>query len=899
MPITISFDAIKNQLTNETLILTPNSRTQKAIVAGYVQSLNEGDVVYAPNVKSFSQWQTEIWQELSFICPLPKIIDPLVLKTWLKELIAKEENWQLTNELGVAQKVLEGYRILKQWNLDLSHLELPDFVSSLTVENQYFKQWIFSLESFFDKNNFIANFCVGNYLVTQINTIVNFFPKEILLVGFNQWIPCEKKLIDCAIENGTKVNTYYPQRSLQNAKRIELNNFKGELEFAAKKAFQLTGQNPRASIGIVVHQLANEINQVHDVFSQQFQPEEQYPWQTIEKTHYNVSAGQALSELPLVNAALKILQFKSNGFDLETLQFLKNSPFIDWQDNKNEICHFIHEQCLLGYANYSLDWLMTKIEEANNTQKLQLLFQRLQALKNRPFHSRPMNAWIKFWQSELQQWGVSKQQSQEQQFNDIELKILSEFDVALDKSAALGDVISQCSQQQAKEFLLQVLKQQSFQMPSDRTNVHVLGILEATGLEFDNLILVGFDRKNWPQKAKLNPFLPVTLQQKYDMPGSSAEKEYEYTHDLSQSLLNSANNLWITQSLQNDELSGESLLFSHIPLANYSSEKAIQKVLNSDYKWITDETIDISDTQITGGAYLLSQYAACPFKAMSHFQFKVRPNQVLKKGIDPRTRGSWLHKALELFWQEIQTQKKLLQLSENEISNIVQEKVEQAKEKYTNQLYANTARAVVNLEHEKIHRLIIEWLNIEKKREDFSVYDVEVEKKLSLGNLSFSFYIDRIDVDEKNNIMIIDYKTGSTDYKKWLGKRPEESQMPAYALSCYDRKIASLTYATLKTGEVSQKGIWFDNDNPTNNQFLELSEDKIKDGKRYIEKLVDLKHSLTEQWKDNLQNLAYHIEQGDMPVSPKHVINTCKFCDYADFCRINENQPLNKLGVET
>ena len=112
MPININFAEVTLLLSEKTLILTPNSRTQKALISGFIEPLNLGDVVKAPQIISLSQWLDYLWQELSFVEVLPNLVGDLELKVWLKELILKEDHWQLTNALGVAEKVLEAYRNL-------------------------------------------------------------------------------------------------------------------------------------------------------------------------------------------------------------------------------------------------------------------------------------------------------------------------------------------------------------------------------------------------------------------------------------------------------------------------------------------------------------------------------------------------------------------------------------------------------------------------------------------------------------------------------------------------------------------------------------------------------------------------------------------------------------------
>ena len=886
MPITVSYNVIKDRLADNTLILTPNARTQKAITAGYLSSLKEGDVVTALSVRSFSQWQAELWQELSFNKPLPRVVGGLALKAWLKEQISADENWQLTNELGVAEKILEAYRTLSQW-----HLSVADIGDTETLETQYFCKWVASLENFLLESNLIPQFSLLKELLASSDVICDLLPKDILLVGFNQFTPLENDFWQFCEKQGVNVEDFYPQRKSKNRQRIEFNELAEELDFAARTAFKLTEESPNSSIGIVVHQLSNHLDSIHQIFSERFQAEELLPWRSLEKTRYNVSAGQSLVMLPMVSVALKILQFNTSGFDLQTLQLIKTSPFIDWGENANFIRRFIHKQCLKGYSQYSLDALLKSIDKDNESERLELLTERINGLKNRPARARPMSAWVDLWKNELKQWGWL----QSYQCDESESKLLGEFYATLAECLTLGQIYVTSNQLQAKEYLLQVLRQATFQLPSDRTNVHVLGILEATGLEFDHLILAGFNRENWPQKAKLNPFLPVAFQQQHQMPGSSAEREFVYTKSLTESLLNGADNIWVTQSKGDKDTSPESSFFSNIQLVEDNcKERGLSKPgIQSDYIWRKDESIDLPTGDIKGGAYLLSYYASCPFKAMSNFQFNLHPAQQSQKGIDAKVKGAWLHRALELFWQKLKTQSALKVLNTEQISDFIEEVLKESQVEFESQLHATASVEIIQLEYEKLYLQIEEWVDIELQRMPFEV-ETEVEKSLAIGPLTFKFRVDRLDTIENGAIDIIDYKTGQTDVKKWLGPRPDEAQMPAYVLACEGKKVNSLSYAKIKTGEVSQNGVWFDESQEHGLRFLDISSENKKDKTKRIlanPELIRSDKSLPEQWRDNLENLAHKISKGDMPVSPKNENDSCRYCDFADFCRIKELQP--------
>ncbi len=891
MPININFTEITPLLSEKTLILTPNSRTQKALISGFIEPLSLGDVVRAPHIISLSQWLDYLWQELSFIEVLPNLIGDLELKVWLKELILKEDHWQLTNALGVAEKVLEAYRNLSLWGKKISDVDSLD-----TPENQYFVLWITQLENFCSEKNLIPHFYMLAYLSQRMAKLTQFFspshlPQQILLVGFNQFSPMEENFFDICKNLGidTKI---IQQKSVKNKiSRVEVIDFKQELEVAAANALGFFKNKPEKSLGIVVQQLSNNIPMIHQVFSEYFQPQESLPWNPVEKTLYNVSAGQPLANLVMIDSAIKLLQLRTSGFELKTLYFFKNTPFIDWGEHEGVIKRFIHQQSLLSYANYSISYLLAAIEKEPQPALLERLGNRLYHLKELENYARPMSAWVDFWKNFLKSWGWLENKS----LIDAELQLEEAFYLSMKESLNISLIYQKLSSEQAKDYFFQVLRQKVFQVPSDRTNIHILGVLEAAGLEFDEIIMVGFNRDNWPQKNKINPFLPIKFQQDNNMPGSSAEREYLYAKSLSDSLLAGSEKTLITQSQTEDGISAESPLFSGFPLLDLKLDSLLFKKteIKPDYLWLKDENINVDKGKIKGGAYLLSLYASCPFKAMSSFQFKLRAAQKPQKGIEPKIRGAWVHLAMELLWLELKTQKILLSLNENEISQLVERCVLKAKEDFETPLSISCAVEVIEIETQKIQQQIIDWLVLDKNRDAFEV-STEVEKTLVIRELEFKFRIDRIDRNSSGGLEIIDYKTGNVDIKKWLGQRPEEAQMPAYVLACEDQAIHSLSYAKIKTGEICRSGVWFDAKDKSKFKFIEENAEGKKDKTKYLllnPNLVEKDKSLTEQWRESLENLTDKIFLGDMPVSPKNSIESCRYCDFSDFCRVAEPQP--------
>ena len=87
----------------------------------------------------------------------------------------------------------------------------------------------------------------------------------------------------------------------------------------------------------------------------------------------------------------------------------------------------------------------------------------------------------------------------------------------------------------------------------------------------------------------------------------------------------------------------------------------------------------------------------------------------------------------------------------------------------------------------------MDWLRVEKLRPDFTVVKTEATlEQMHLGGVELRCRIDRIDQVELG-LVLLDYKTGKVDSKACDGERPDEPQLPAYAVLRQDSAIDETT----------------------------------------------------------------------------------------------------------
>ena len=152
-----------------------------------------------------------------------------------------------------------------------------------------------------------------------------------------------------------------------------------------------------------------------------------------------------------------------------------------------------------------------------------------------------------------------------------------------------------------------------------------------------------------------------------------------------------------------------------------------------------------SDSQI-GGASLIKDQAACPFRAFIKHRF--RPTEIADPviGLSAAERGALFHDALFHFWRYAQSQSQLLRLDDTELSALIDSAVTEAMAAMERgcegrgfSLRERVGASCWDLEKEVLLRVMAEWMALEKSRkEPFVVDQLEAEHSLTLGNVTLS-----------------------------------------------------------------------------------------------------------------------------------------------------------------
>jgi ATP-dependent helicase/DNAse subunit B len=191
-------------------------------------------------------------------------------------------------------------------------------------------------------------------------------------------------------------------------------------------------------------------------------------------------------------------------------------------------------------------------------------------------------------------------------------------------------------------------------------------------------------------------------------------------------------------------------------------------------------------------------------------------------------------------------------------------------------------RRYLELEEQRLTKLVTEWLGYEATRVEFEVAETEAKSTVHLAGLTLDLRLDRVDRLKDETLLVIDYKSGKVSTKVWELPRPEDVQLPLYAGFALkpDERIGGLVFASVLPGKVKFAG-------QVGDAAATLFSGLNKTSSLVKNKLTD---EQLDDWRKCIGQLAKDFVAGRAEVDPRDPRKTCERCGLQTLCRIQERQ---------
>jgi probable DNA repair protein len=791
----------------------------------------------APDILPFGAFVERLWEDALYSdlgAKLPLLLTLAQEQCLWEEILAGSELLAIPQ---AAARCREAWRLLHAWRIG---------AGQGNEDAKAFAEW----------SRAYAKRTQGEVDAARLPDLVSTFLNEIkrprLLVayGFDIVPPQTRELLE-------KLNYMPcgPEGTKSKAVRTAYASARHELEAAAAWA-RARLEEGHGRISVVVPDLNRRRKEVVRVFSRVMRPGFNLPGAAPAAMPFNLSLGEPLAEIALIDTALDLLELSARPVSFVHASRLLRSPFLGGADGEMSARARLDAKLRRNLdATVTLPKLIASVESCPQLRK------HLEKIFGLPREeSRTAGEWARHFSAVLEAAGFPG----ERVLDSAEFQARAKWHETLSEFAKLERISRTMSFNDAFGVLKRLCADTLFQPESPQAPIQVLGVLESAGLRFDCLWVIGLTDEAWPLAARANPFLPIALQKKAGIPEASAEGSLELDRRLTQEWLQAAGEVVLSYPAkeQDRELSPSPLILGVAPgelaLPDYPRYRDLLFQSRSLSSIEDAQGPPVTKPEVRGGTKVLADQAACPFRAFARFRLNAEALENPCPGLDARDRGKLLHALMKEIWVQLKDSSSL----QGDLDPVVTRAADAAVREL--ELEGRFAE----LERTRLARLAREWLEVEKKRKPFQTLFLEHKQQISIAGLELSGRIDRMDRVGDARVLI-DYKTGNPSPRAWEGPRPDEPQLTLYAVS-NPTNLSAVAFARLKPGDM---------------RFMGFSKDKetlpgVNQAKSWPELLA--------AWRREAEKLGAAFAAGDAHVDPKNDLGTCRLCDLQTLCRVYE-----------
>ncbi len=713
-----------------------------------------------------------------------------------------------------------------------------------------------------------------------------------VLVGFTELTPQQERLGAALLAAGANLRQLDPlptasatvTRTLAASARDEV---AAALEWARGHAVR----NPEARIGIVVEDLAARREEIVALAEERLCPGALLPGAGPRLAPFEVSLGIGLAVVPLVVAALDLIDLGEASLASGAAAALLRSPYLPAAD-----------EAWAARAGIERDWLEGGRREVTLGEAIAALDTCSPALaaqwrEGRDARRRMPAASPREWVDAWRNWLLAAGWPGSRPLDSDEYQARAAWDRLLGEFASLAAVSRRLAPAAAIATLRALAGQTIFQVEGSAAPIQILGVLEGTSLRFDALWVAGLAAERWPAAPAPNPLLPLAWQRERNVPRASPARELAYAQLLTERFARAAPEVRFSSAASADDhtLSPSTLILDYpeSPTARPSATWVDALSHSATLEAVDDDRAPalVAGSPAPGGAHIIAAQSDCPFQAVARHRLRAQPWPIRWVGLSPSERGLLVHAALASFWRATGDHAALSALAAAALAERIASAVEEAVAALPAARWRGVPPVVRASEARRLAALLDAWLLLERARAPFLVRAIESPQTLQLGGLTFQFRLDRVDTLAPEGLAVLDYKTGRAERPtQWFEPRPRASQLGLYTLAQRaadpHQPVRVVAYAQLRADAVAVAGL--------------AADTTAWPGLAAVSAVSPLPDwpALELWWRDKLGALAVEIAHGHAAVTPRESPLPCRSCGLYAVCRIQSVRHLQESDAD-
>ncbi|HUY81235.1 MAG TPA: PD-(D/E)XK nuclease family protein [Acidobacteriaceae bacterium] len=869
---------VKQAFSAGTMVLTSTVRTARWLRREYAleQRAAGRRAWVTPPIEDWDTWLREQWHAIAVgRADVPLLLTSLQeRRVWTRMLKADSE--QLVSTAGMAAFAESAYSLLSSYR---AHGERKRSWGKSDADS--FRRWAADFDAECARKGWMPQAEIQKRVAGLVEEME--CPAEMLLVGFGRVPPAQESVLQALGEKGVSIAF----AELEEAVQVEYVRAAGqrqEIEACAFWVRERLKENSERRIGVLAPDLGAVRSEVERTFRRVLMPQADNIF-SAQPMPFEFSLGLPLADVPVIRAALLLLRWLHEPLTEEEVTWLLLSGFL-LQDETDFLTLAKLDAWRRDNGALSLEISLREFFKSVKApyraacKRLEDVLRFAEANRLAEGERLP-GGWTDIVQLLLREagWpGGTKRDT-------LHFQALRRWERTLDEIGLLNFDGHRMMYGDFLKMLAAHAQEAIFAPESEGAPVQIMGAIEASGQQFDAIWFLAADDQRWPQRGRPHPLLPNDVQRSHGMPYADPAVDLELARMVTDRIVASAPKVVFSYAERNKD--GEMRPSPLLPRGATWLE-ADEPLTESEGPELEalDEGSEVAawpQELVAGGYAVLKEQAACPFQAFAKKRLRAEPLQRNEWGLSEAERGTLLHKALERIWSPdggaLHTLENLqAAVGEGRLDEILRAAIAESFANYDGAA-DGWERAYLESETRRLQVRLKVWMEKEAERAPFKV--IACEEKLdqvSVGELKLRLRVDRVDELAGGGRVLIDYKSSKVGAQDWEAPRPNEPQLPLYAIFGGIEKVRGVLFGQIRADGTVWKGSVSGEEVPV------LADEK----KNSNLAKTPYDASRRDAWEAELQRLADDFLRGEAMVDPKQGDKTCKYCGLQGLCRVTE-----------
>jgi len=835
------YDWLNDALQDSSQVVTANRRLARMLARHYAeQQVASGLSAWrSPAIVSWQDWLQDLLATAELSRTLPTRLNTHQSRVLWERCLRREVSSPLLNIAALVRQARDAWTRLHDFSVPLDQVDGAaqgrDQRIFAIAANSY--QSILTRENWIDDTGLAG---VAEQLVISGDIALS---AKITLAGFDRITPAAANLLAAVRDAGTKIVDIEIKTSGQPGRLVAYENSDAELRAAGAWAREELSNDSSRNVAIVASHLDKDADRCARLVRECLVP----GWQTSGRNYkaaVNVSYGKRLSAYPAIATALLALRWLRDDIDSRDVSFLLRSAALG-QGQLGGRSRLELELRRRPLMNWSPQMILSAFAARGEYQESPDFLSRVNFLNKRreglPARESP-SAWATLIDETLSKINWPG----EAVLDSVEFQLINRWRELLNDLARLQLVVPSMTLGEALGRLQTLAAETVFQPESDGAFVHLLGPLEAAGLQFDRLWVSGLSAANWPPAGRPSPLISRQLQRDHAMPDADPGDTLAYAGRVLRRLADSTQELVCSFPLTEGdaEQSASGIVTGLAEAADEVGTEpgwyAKQLVSCASPLTVTADPVPrvTIEESVSGGAATIQRQLTEPFSAFAYGRLGVRPVPAITNGLPANVRGSLIHDALFGLYRELPSRTDIADLSSSDIDERLPGILKRAFARMESSADP-VLRQLLGLEKQRVAMLLRQVIALDTSRDEFVIQQLEAPIELEIDQVRLRLRIDRIDRLENGEVVVIDYKTGRRRQVLNSSREPDDMQLVAYAFGLNDA-VAGLAFVNVDSRQVDLSGAG-----------------------RFFTPELDWDSDLS-RWKDEIRDAVLDLQNGDV-----------------------------------